>query len=277
MELIALPAFSDNYIWMLHDGARALVVDPGVATVVERMLDTRQLELAAILVTHHHADHVGGVDALRARLRGPLFGPARENIPRPYTAINGGDSVEALGLRFDIFDVPGHTAGHIAYLHRPEQPPDPQAGRSARSDDLGGQMNGDAPLLFCGDTLFSAGCGRLFEGTPSQMHTSLSRLAALPGATRVCCTHEYTLSNLRFAHAVEPGNRNIASYAAWCQAERAKGLPTLPSTIERERQINPFLRCQEPAVAASARAQGAANDDPVAVFAALREWKNQFR
>jgi hydroxyacylglutathione hydrolase len=283
MELIALPAFSDNYIWMLHDGARALVVDPGDAAVVEQTLDARQLELAAILVTHHHADHVGGVDALRARLHGPIFGPARETIPKPYTAINGGDSVEALGLRFEVFDVPGHTAGHIAYLHRPEQPPgrpkvasSPLGGRSTHSDDIGGQMHGEAPLLFCGDTLFSAGCGRLFEGTPAQMHASLSRLAALPGRTRVCCTHEYTLSNLRFAHAVEPGNRNIASYTAWCEAERAQGLPTLPSTIEREKQINPFLRCQEQAVAASAGAHGAASDDPVAVFAALREWKNQF-
>jgi hydroxyacylglutathione hydrolase len=257
MELIALPAFSDNYIWMLHDGARALVVDPGDAAVVAQALDARQLELAAILVTHHHADHVGGVDALRPRLKGPLFGPAREIIPKPYTAINGGDHVEALGLRFEVFDVPGHTAGHIAYLHRP--------------------TGVQAPLLFCGDTLFSAGCGRLFEGTPAQMHASLSLLAALPGATRVCCTHEYTLSNLRFAHAVEPANRNIAAYTAWCESERAKGRPTLPSTIDQEKQVNPFLRCQEQAVAASAAARGAVSSEPVAVFAALREWKNQFR
>ena len=256
MELIALPAFSDNYIWMLHDGARALVVDPGDAAVVQQALDARHLELGAILVTHHHADHVGGVDALRPRLRGPLFGPARENIPEPYTAINGGDAVEALGMGFEVFDVPGHTAGHIAYLHRPA---------------------GQAPILFCGDTLFSAGCGRLFEGTPAQMHASLSLLAALPGATRVCCTHEYTLANLRFAHAVEPENSNIAAYTAWCEDERARGQPTLPSTIERERQINPFLRCEERAVATSAGAHGAGSNDPVAVFAALREWKNQFR
>lgn len=256
MELIALPAFSDNYIWMLHDGARALVVDPGDAAVVQRALDARQLELGAILVTHHHDDHVGGVDALRLRLRGPLFGPARETIPKPYTAINGGDTVQALGLSFDVFDVPGHTAGHIAYLHRPAH---------------------QVPILFCGDTLFSAGCGRLFEGTAAQMHASLSLLATLPGTTQVCCTHEYTLSNLRFAHAVEPDNRNIAAYTAWCEAERAEGRPTLPSTIDRERQINPFLRCEESAVAASARTQGADSSEPVAVFAALREWKNQFR
>jgi hydroxyacylglutathione hydrolase len=257
MELIALPAFSDNYIWMLHDGARALVVDPGDAGVVQRALDARQLELGAILVTHHHADHVGGVDALRPRLRGPVFGPARETIPKPCTAINGGDTVEALGMSFEVFDVPGHTAGHIAYLHRP--PTD------------------KAPLLFCGDTLFSAGCGRLFEGTPAQMHSSLSLLAALPGRTQVCCTHEYTLANLRFAHAVEPDNSKIAAYTAWCESERAQGRPTLPSTIEREKQINPFLRCHERAVAASAGAHGASSNQPVPVFAALREWKNQFR
>jgi hydroxyacylglutathione hydrolase len=257
MELLALPAFSDNYIWMLHDGARALVVDPGDAAVVQRALDARRLELVAILVTHHHADHVGGVDALRPRLNGPLFGPAREDIPKPYSAINGGDRVEALGLHFEVFDVPGHTAGHIAYLHTP--------------------ANDGGPLLFCGDTLFSAGCGRLFEGTPAQMHASLSLLAALPGATRVCCTHEYTLSNLRFAHAVEPQNSKIAGYTAWCEGQRAEGRPTLPSTIERERQINPFLRCDDSAVAASAGAHGAVSDEPVAVFAALREWKNQFR
>ncbi len=256
MELIALPAFSDNYIWMLHDGARALVVDPGDAAVVQRALEAQRLELAAILVTHHHADHVGGVDALRPLLRGPVFGPAREKIPQPYTAINGGDRVQALGLGFEVFDVPGHTAGHIAYLHR----------------------RADAPAwLFCGDTLFSAGCGRLFEGTPAQMHASLSQLAALPGDTRVCCTHEYTLSNLRFAHAVEPDNRKIAAHTAWCEGERAEGRPTLPSTIDTERQINPFLRCEERAVAASARAHGAESTEPVAVFAALREWKNQFR
>jgi hydroxyacylglutathione hydrolase len=256
MELLALPAFTDNYIWMLHDGVRALVVDPGEAGPVHAALDARGLELAAILVTHHHGDHVGGVDELRTRLSGPVYGPAREDIPRPFEPLSAGDRVTVLGLGFEVFDVPGHTAGHIAYLHR----------------------DGDAaPLLFCGDTLFSAGCGRLFEGTPAQMHQSLSRLAALPGDTRVCCTHEYTLSNLRFAAAVEPANRDIRSHTQHCEAQRTRHLPTLPSTIGQELRINPFLRCDVPEVAASARAHGAASDEPVAVFAALREWKNQFR
>ena len=256
MNLTALPAFADNYIWMLTIGAQALVVDPGEAEPVQAALDAQGLQLAGILVTHHHADHVGGVDALRPRLLGPVYGPARERIPMPFEPLAAGDRVQLLGLDFEVIEVPGHTAGHIAYLHRPL---------------------GQAPILFCGDTLFSAGCGRLFEGTPAQMHASLQQLAALPGHTRVCCTHEYTLSNLRFAAAVEPGNAAIASHTAWCEGERAAGRPTLPSTIARELTINPFLRCGQAEVAASARAHGAASNEPAAVFAALREWKNQFR
>ncbi len=242
---------------MLDDGREAIVVDPGEAAPVVAALDARRLALATILVTHHHADHVGGVDALRSRLQGQVFGPRREAIPEPYVPLNDGDPVEALGLRFEVIDVPGHTSGHIAFF--------------SESAGL------EAPLLFCGDTLFSGGCGRLFEGTPAQMHRSLERLAALPGATRVCCGHEYTLANLRFAHAVEGGNADIDGYTAWCQAERAAARPTLPSSVERERRINPFLRCGEPAVAASALAHGAASAEPVAVLTALRQWKNDFR
>ena len=257
MNLIALPAFTDNYIWMLHDGRQAVVVDPGESAPVVAALDARQLTLAAILVTHHHGDHVGGVDALRSRLHGPVYGPKRERIPQPYSPLIDGDSVDVLGMRFEVIDVPGHTSGHIAYF-------------SAAT-------GADAPILFCGDTLFSGGCGRLFEGTPAEMHHSLSRLAALPGATRVCCAHEYTLSNLEFARAVEPVNADLVAYTTWCEAKRAKGLPTLPSSIARERQVNPFLRCDAPAVAKSARAHGADSDEPVAVLTALRQWKNDFR
>jgi hydroxyacylglutathione hydrolase len=256
MELIALPAFADNYIWMLHDGTDAVVVDPGEAAPVLSALDERQLALSGILVTHHHGDHVGGVDELRSRLKGAVYGPKRERIPEPFVAVADGDSVDLLGLRFEVIEVPGHTAGHVAYFH---------AGRDG------------APILFCGDTLFSGGCGRLFEGTAEQMHASLARLASLPGDTRVCCAHEYTLSNLKFARAVEPGNAALVRYNADCEATRAAGRPTLPSTIAVERAINPFLRCDQPEVTASARTQGARSAEGTEVFAALRRWKNEFR
>jgi hydroxyacylglutathione hydrolase len=259
MNLVALPAFADNYIWMLHDDHLAWVVDPGDAAPVIAALDARGLALAGILVTHHHPDHVGGVDELRPRLAltgGPVHGPANERIPEPCVRHAEGDLVELLGHRFEVLEVPGHTAGHIAYLQR----------------DAAGQA-----LLFCGDTLFSAGCGRLFEGTPAQMQHSLARLAALPSGTRVCCTHEYTLSNLRFAAAVEPDNAAISSHAGACELQRKAGQPTLPSSIGLELEINPFLRCDRPAVIAAARAQGAVDDDAISVFAALREWKNRFR
>ena len=262
MNLTALPAFSDNYIWMLDDGRTACVVDPGEAGPVERALDERGLALAAILVTHHHDDHTGGVDALRPRLQGPVYGPARERVPEPAVRLVDGERIEVLGVSFRVIDIPGHTAGHIAYY-------------AESVPGLGGDAG--APLLFSGDTLFSGGCGRLFEGTPAQMQASLARMAALPGDTLVCCGHEYTLSNLAFARAVEPGNGAVVDYTAWCQAQRSASRPTLPSSVAREREVNPFLRCGEPEVVRSAIARGAAATDAVSVLAALRSWKNDFR
>jgi len=257
MNLIPLPAFQDNYLWLLHDGQRALVVDPGDAEPVRKFLTERGLQLEAILVTHHHPDHVGGVDALRDATGARVFGPARERIPEPLQRLSEGDAIEVLGLRFEVLEVPGHTAGHIAYFCR----------------DFEG-----APLLFCGDTLFSGGCGRLFEGTPAQMLDSLNKLAALPGTTRACCTHEYTLSNLKFATAVEPGNMQLVHYRQQCEQRRSHGEPTLPTTIAVERGINPFLRSGIAAVAQAAHDHdGADPSDPVAVFATLRQWKNGFR
>ena len=258
--LIPLPAFADNYLWLLHDGQDAVVVDPGDATPVITALDEHQLNLRAILVTHHHADHIGGINALRSRLDGPVYGPAREGIPAPYVPLVEGDDVQVLGLTFKVLDVPGHTAGHIAFVQHAIVGPALQT-----------------PILFCGDTLFSGGCGRLFEGTAAQMAASLGKLAALPPHTQVCCTHEYTLSNLRFAAAVEPCNAALAAHTLACQARRAAGQPTLPSHIGLELQINPFLRCAQPTVVAAAQAHGACASDPVSVFAALREWKNVYR
>jgi hydroxyacylglutathione hydrolase len=256
MDLVALPAFSDNVVWMLHDGRQALVVDPGDAAPVHAALDEHGLDLAGILVTHHHADHVGGLLALAARCRGPILGPADEPMPLSVRPVVDGDRPRLMGLDWQVLRVPGHTSGHLAFFAEPP---------------------GQSPLLFCGDTLFSAGCGRLFEGTPAQMHGSLQRLAALPDATRVCCAHEYTLSNLRFAAAVEPANADVREHLDHCTALRARGALTLPAELGRERRINPFLRCTEPTVIAAARLQGAPADDPVNVFATLRTWKNGFR
>ncbi len=264
MNLIALPAFTDNYIWMLHNGVDAVVIDPGDSAPVLAALDRLQLKLAAILLTHHHDDHIGGVPALLARLQVPVYGPAMEVIPDPCTRVRGGESVQALGLEFRVIDVPGHTSGHIAYFHAPKP------GAAAGADT-------DAPLLFCGDTLFVGGCGRLFEGTPVQMHHSLQALAALPGDTLVCCAHEYTLSNLKFARAVEPDNAALARHTLRCEQQRAAGEPTVPGLLSSELATNPFLRCSAPAVIAAARQHGARSEQPVEVFTALRSWKNDFR
>jgi hydroxyacylglutathione hydrolase len=256
MNLIALPAFADNYIWMIHDGSSAAVVDPGDAQVVHTALQAYSLQLKAILLTHHHADHTGGVDELRKATGCNVFGPAGEEMPEPLQRLDSGDVVHALGLTFTVMDVPGHTAGHIAFY----------------CEEFEG-----APLLFCGDTLFSGGCGRLFEGTPAQMLASLDSLAALPGNTRVCCTHEYTLSNLRFARVVEPDNLALAAYEQQCIALRENGQITLPSSMALEKQINPFLRSREPFVRRAAQTFNPQADSDIAYFAALREWKNNFR
>ena len=256
MELVALPAFSDNYIWLLHDGAQALAVDPGETAPVLHALRARSLTLTSILVTHHHTDHTGGVAQLRAATGARVFGPATEPVPPPFTGVTDGAVVSALGLNFQVIAVPGHTAGHVAYF----------------CPDAGG-----APLLFCGDTLFSGGCGRVFEGTPAQMLASLDRLAALPDAARVCAAHEYTLANLRFARVVEPDNLALRAYEQQCLALRAQGAPTLPTRLETERAINPFLRSRQSAVVQAVRAHAGCPDEDVAVFAALREWKNVFR
>lgn len=242
---------------MLHDAQQALVIDPGDAEPVLQVLHKHQLRLQAILITHHHGDHVGGVQQLRQASGCQVYGPAGEPMPEPLTRVGAADRVQALGLDFQVLEVPGHTAGHIAYYTTPAQ---------------------QSPLLFCGDTLFSGGCGRLFEGTPAQMQQSLDRLAALADDTRICCAHEYTLSNLKFARAVEPDNAALLHYSQACAQLRAAGRPTLPALLSIERAINPFLRTREPQVAQAAQGFDPTIDrsDASAVLAALRQWKNEF-
>ena len=251
-DVIRIPAFKDNYIWLLRKGAAAAVVDPGDAQPVLEVLEREHLSLTAILVTHHHADHQGGVARLLAHYRAEVFGPAAESITGRTTPVRGGDTVRipSCDIEFQVLAVPGHTSGHVAYY--------------------------GAGCLFCGDTLFGAGCGRLFEGTATQMADSLARLAALPDQTAVYCAHEYTQANLRFALAVEPGNRCLRSRAEAVSLARDEGLPTIPSTIALEKASNPFLRCGEPEVVASARRRVPEVKGSVAVFAALRAWKDGF-
>ena len=228
-------------------------MDPGDAEPVLAALEQQRLTPVAILCTHHHPDHVGGIAELVARNKVPVFGPKGEPIPALTHPVGQGDSavIPALDASFSVLDIPGHTRAHVAYY------------------GLGS--------LFCGDTLFACGCGRVFEGTAAQMLASLSKLAALPDETKVYCGHEYTLANIRFARAVDPGNAELAAREERAQRLRDAGRPTLPSTLGEERATNPFLRCAEPAVVESANKYlGARIADPVRVFAAIRDWKNKF-
>ncbi|HTN48439.1 MAG TPA: hydroxyacylglutathione hydrolase [Burkholderiaceae bacterium] len=257
MSITPLPAFSDNYFWLLSRAGHAVVVDPGDAAPVLLALRDRQLRLDAILVTHHHGDHVGGVEKLRADTGARVFGPRRERIAGVDVDLAEGDSVTVLDTDFIVIEVPGHTSGHIAYFTASLAP----------------------PALFCGDTLFGCGCGRLFEGTPAQMLASLDRLAALPANTRVYCAHEYTLANIRFALVVDPANPELQRRQHDAAALRDFGEPTLPSTIGLELRTNPFMRSDSDAVraAAVAHAGAPAGRSRTDVFTAIRAWKNEFR
>jgi len=250
-------AFSDNYVWLIESPNRpaaAVAVDPGEAAPVIAELERRNLRLAAILLTHHHPDHIGGVPELLRLGDVPVIGPEDERIPHRTLTVHGQERCELsdLGLSFEILQVPGHTVSHIAFW-----------GHGA---------------VFCGDTLFSAGCGRMFEGTPKQMNASLNRLRELPPETQVFCGHEYTAANLRFALTVEPINSAALEYQESVQRIRELGEPSLPSTLNLEIRVNPFLRCDKPAVRAAAEAHaGKSLEDPAEVFGVLRAWKDRFR
>lgn len=258
LNIDPIPAFQDNYIWLLrHSGGNtACVVDPGDAAPVVEALTARDLRLSAILVTHHHPDHVGGVAQLVAEYGATVYGPESPYFKGADVILRDGDTCRVLDLEFHVMTVPGHTLDHIAYYHH---------------------TPGSPPALFPGDTLFAGGCGRLFEGTPEQMHHSLDRLAKLPGNTRIFCAHEYTLANLRFATAVEPGNAALKRRLAEVEALRKKNVPTLPSTLNQEKATNPFLRSAEITVTAAAeRHSGKPCPGSVATFAAIRAWKDAF-
>ena len=253
IQVIPLRAFKDNYVWTLRKGRFAAVVDPGEAGPVLDYLGAENLELIAILATHHHQDHVGGVAELLQTREVPVYGPRGEPIATLTRAVAGGDrvSIEQLGVSFEVLEIPGHTRAHVAYY--------------------------GANMLFCGDTLFACGCGKAFEGTPQQLYASLEKLVALPDETLVYCGHEYTLANIGFAKAVEPENAALLEREASDSRLRRENRPTLPSTIAREKATNPFVRVTRPAVVASANKYlGKRVSDPASVFAALRQWKNEF-
>ncbi|MBJ7380612.1 MAG: hydroxyacylglutathione hydrolase [Polynucleobacter sp.] len=269
LQVWPIPALQDNYIWCVHDGQSAVVVDPGESAPVISFLQQNHLQLTGILITHYHADHIGGIESLlkwhSSQVNGdnlaiPVYGPAAEDIPFRTRALLEGDQVEFIkpALALGVLEVPGHTLGHIAYFAQ------------ARGTE--------PPRLFCGDTLFASGCGRLFEGTPTQMSESLAKFLALPSETLMFCTHEYTLSNIRFALAVEPNNADLLAWSSQAQAMRHSNQPTLPTTLGHERQVNPFLRCDQAPViqAASQHANHRQLKNKAEVLAVVRAWKDQF-
>jgi len=255
-NVMPIPAFNDNYIWALTvpGSDKVAVVDPGDAEAVSRFLNENNLQLTTILITHHHHDHTGGVAQLCAEHSVTVYGPANSPFEGITHKLRDGEQINLMGLTLNIREVPGHTLDHISYY-----------------------LAGDEPQLFCGDTLFLAGCGRLFEGSAEQMHRAMEYFKHLPDSTQVYCTHEYSLANLAFAAAVEPTNNHIKEAIQHCTQLRQSGQPTLPTDIATEKQINPFLRYSEAPIRQSAEQfAGKPLTSEVAIFAMIREWKNQF-
>ncbi len=259
-QIHPIPAFSDNYIWLFKDKSsnNACVVDPGDADPVITYLDDNKLNLSHILITHHHPDHTGGVKKLHSKYQPLVYGPKNSPFKASDKQLKEGDEIEIFDLKLAVLEIPGHTLDHIAYF-------------STSGPEL------LQPILFCGDTLFASGCGRIFEGTPPMMYKSLQKLAILDPSTNVFCGHEYTVANLTFAAAAEPDNSAIQDRIISAQDTRSKELPTLPSSISLELATNPFLRCQTEALQKATELKtGATQDTPVEVFAALRQWKDNF-
>ena len=254
LHISPIRAFADNYIWVIHNNSQAAVIDPGDAAVVIAFLQQHQLTLTSILITHHHHDHVGGIAALVNLFNIPVYGPASETIPHLTVGVQEGNTVrlQEFALDLQVLDIPGHTSGHIAYY-------------------------GEA-MLFCGDTLFGCGCGRLFEGTPAQMLASLTKLSHLPATTGIYCGHEYTLSNIEFALSLEPDNSALLCRAQIDRNLIALGQPTLPSSIAMELTTNPFLRCHTPQLQGYvSQISGKSVNATVEVFSILRALKNNFQ
>jgi hydroxyacylglutathione hydrolase len=249
LHIHPIPAFDDNYIWLLHNQYDAIVVDPGDAAPVLKELKKKRLNLKTILITHHHSDHIGGVTDLLKHFSAEVYAPKYENFTFNHIGLSEGDELNLtnIGLKLKVMWLPGHTLGHIAYFNN--------------------------QYLFCGDTLFGAGCGRLFEGTPAQMLASLNRLKVLDENTKVFCTHEYTATNISFALKLEPENQDLIEREKQVFALRIKNLPTLPSTIGLELKTNPFLRCDETAIF---NHSGAKNTDELSVFSAIRTLRNHY-